>query len=200
MSAFEQPPLDLGGVCQRWKNRRHSWRPAGEGGFDPARYRVREMPNDLVHTAKAFVRAHHYSGSCGLIFTCQVVLLVTGLKFWQACKVHPRSCVHAVYADFTCFIAPRVGPRVALGPANRAPSAAGPTRPTAWRGELKAQTIQCPYCRAGQVDSQASSVAAAGDRLTVTWHVLSRGLCTESGLTSGTPCIPAGSPSRTAAR
>ncbi|MFE7958755.1 hypothetical protein [Streptomyces sp. NPDC057413] len=63
MSAFEQPPLDLGGVCQRWKNRRHSWRPAGEGGFDPARYRVREMPNDLVHTAKAFVRAHHYSGS-----------------------------------------------------------------------------------------------------------------------------------------
>ncbi|MEU8576474.1 hypothetical protein [Streptomyces asoensis] len=63
MSAYEQPPLDLGAVCQRWRNRRHSWRPTGEGGFDPARYRVREMPNDLVHTAKAFVLAHHYSGS-----------------------------------------------------------------------------------------------------------------------------------------
>ncbi len=63
MSAYEQPPLDFGAVCQRWRNRRHSWRPAGEGGFDPDRYRVREMPNDLVHTAKAFVLAHHYSGS-----------------------------------------------------------------------------------------------------------------------------------------
>ncbi|MEU0899803.1 hypothetical protein [Streptomyces massasporeus] len=63
MSAYEQPPLDLGAVCQRWKHRRHSWRPTSEGGFDPARYRVREMPNELVHTAKAFVRAHHYSGS-----------------------------------------------------------------------------------------------------------------------------------------
>jgi hypothetical protein len=63
MSAYEQPPLDLGAVCQRWRNRRHSWRPTGEGGFDPTRYRVREMPNDLVHTAKAFVLAHHYSGS-----------------------------------------------------------------------------------------------------------------------------------------
>ncbi|WP_159061166.1 hypothetical protein [Streptomyces europaeiscabiei] len=39
MSAYEQPPLDLGAVCQRWRNRRHSWRPTGEGGFDPARYR-----------------------------------------------------------------------------------------------------------------------------------------------------------------
>ncbi|WP_189269292.1 Mom family adenine methylcarbamoylation protein [Streptomyces fuscichromogenes] len=63
MSAYEQPPLDPGAVCQRWRNRRHSWRPTGEGGFDPARYRVREMPNNLVHTARAFVRAHHYSGS-----------------------------------------------------------------------------------------------------------------------------------------
>ncbi|MFF3982341.1 hypothetical protein [Streptomyces sp. NPDC001828] len=63
MSADEQPPLDFGAVCQRWRNRRHSWRPTGEGGFDPTRYRVREMPNDLVHTAKAFVLAHHHSGS-----------------------------------------------------------------------------------------------------------------------------------------
>jgi hypothetical protein len=54
MSAYEQPPLDLGAVCQRWKHRRHSWRPTSEGEFDPARYRVREMPNELVHRAKAF--------------------------------------------------------------------------------------------------------------------------------------------------
>ncbi|MGP4049335.1 hypothetical protein [Streptomyces sp. 2A115] len=63
MSAYEQPPLDLGAVCQRWRNRRHSWRPRSEGGFDSARYRVRELPNDLVHAAKAFVLAHHYSAS-----------------------------------------------------------------------------------------------------------------------------------------
>lgn len=80
MSAYEQQPLDLGAVCQRWKNRRHSWRPTSEGGFDPARYRVREMPNGLVHTAKAFVRTHHYSGSCGLICSCQVATQVESLQ------------------------------------------------------------------------------------------------------------------------
>ena len=84
MSAYEQPPLDLGAVCQRWRNRRHSWRPTGEGGFDPTRYRVREMPNDLVHTAKAFVLAHHYSGSFPSICACQAPLLVAAMKAVQA--------------------------------------------------------------------------------------------------------------------
>ncbi|MCX4564334.1 hypothetical protein OHA02_50215 [Streptomyces phaeochromogenes] len=63
MSAYEQPPLDLDAVCQRWRNRRHSWRPRSEGGFDPTRYQLREMPNNLVNAAKAFVLSHHYSGS-----------------------------------------------------------------------------------------------------------------------------------------
>ncbi|MFF0386806.1 hypothetical protein [Streptomyces sp. NPDC004286] len=63
MTTYVQPPLELGGLCQRWNRRRHTWRPAAEGGFDPSRYRVREIPTMLVREARAFVRTHHYSGS-----------------------------------------------------------------------------------------------------------------------------------------
>lgn len=48
-----------GGSCQRWRDRRTSYRPAGEL-FDPSRASV--QPIDEA-TAKAFVVRHHYSGS-----------------------------------------------------------------------------------------------------------------------------------------
>jgi hypothetical protein len=60
---YIQEQIDSGAVCQRWRDRRHSWRPTHEGGFDPARYRVRELPKEEVGSAKQFVLAHHYSGA-----------------------------------------------------------------------------------------------------------------------------------------
>ncbi|MEJ8642073.1 hypothetical protein WKI68_12485 [Streptomyces sp. MS1.HAVA.3] len=35
------------------------------------------------------------------------------------------------------------------------------------------QKLLCPYCSVGPSDGQARTLAAAGDRLTVTWHLLS---------------------------
>jgi hypothetical protein len=55
--------LELGldtSVCQRWNHRRHSFLPTSEGGFDPARYRVRSLP---AAPARAFVTTHHYNGT-----------------------------------------------------------------------------------------------------------------------------------------
>lgn len=45
--------------CQRWRERRDSYRPAGEP-IDPGRYGVELLEE---RPAKAFVCAHHYSGS-----------------------------------------------------------------------------------------------------------------------------------------
>lgn len=45
---------------QRWRNRRDSYRPAAEV-IDTQRHEVAPIPDDT--TAKAFVLAHHYSGS-----------------------------------------------------------------------------------------------------------------------------------------
>lgn len=45
--------------CQRWRERRDSYRPAGET-IDPSRYGVEPVEE---RDAKAFVCAHHYSGS-----------------------------------------------------------------------------------------------------------------------------------------
>lgn len=45
--------------CQRWRERRDSYRPAGEV-IDPTRYGVEPIDE---RAAKAFVEAHHYSGS-----------------------------------------------------------------------------------------------------------------------------------------
>ena len=45
--------------CQRWDRRRSSYRPAGEP-FDPSRCAVEPIEE---REAKAFVLAHHYSGS-----------------------------------------------------------------------------------------------------------------------------------------
>jgi hypothetical protein len=47
-------------LCQRWRNRRDSYRPAGEP-FDPRAFEVAEIPGDT--TARAFVERHHYSGA-----------------------------------------------------------------------------------------------------------------------------------------
>jgi hypothetical protein len=47
-------------ACQRWHSRRDAYRPAGEL-INPARYEVEAIPDDA--TARAFVCAHHYSGS-----------------------------------------------------------------------------------------------------------------------------------------
>lgn len=53
---------DLAGVpCQRWDNRRHSWRRISEGGYNPARYGVAVIDDDTI--PKDFVIDHHYSGS-----------------------------------------------------------------------------------------------------------------------------------------
>lgn len=46
--------------CQRWRERRDSYRPAGEL-FEPRLFGVAAMASD--NTARAFVEAHHYSGS-----------------------------------------------------------------------------------------------------------------------------------------
>jgi len=54
-----QLPLALD-WCQRWTDRRHSWRHRGEGGFDASRYAVDEIPEAL---AKGYVVRHHYSAS-----------------------------------------------------------------------------------------------------------------------------------------
>lgn len=51
----------LADVCQRWASGRHSWRPAGEL-FDPLAFEVAPMAS--AAEARAFVVAHHYSGSC----------------------------------------------------------------------------------------------------------------------------------------
>ncbi len=48
---------------QRWSHRRHSWRKTSEGGFDPRRYQVVEMPGSAAAAARRFVTTHHYSGS-----------------------------------------------------------------------------------------------------------------------------------------
>jgi hypothetical protein len=47
-------------LCLRWRRRRSSYRPAGEP-IDTRRYEVALIPGDL--DARAFVVAHHYSGS-----------------------------------------------------------------------------------------------------------------------------------------
>ncbi len=46
--------------CERWRERRASWRHRSEGGFDWRQYEVGPV-DELV--AKAFVERHHYSGS-----------------------------------------------------------------------------------------------------------------------------------------
>lgn len=48
------------GNPQRWRERRDSYRPAGEP-IDVRRYEVARIPDDV--TARAFVERHHYSGS-----------------------------------------------------------------------------------------------------------------------------------------
>lgn len=47
-------------VVQRWRERRESYRPDGEP-IEPARYEVALLASDAM--ARAFVCAHHYSGS-----------------------------------------------------------------------------------------------------------------------------------------
>lgn len=47
-------------ACQRWTERRHSWRHTSEGGFDRTRYEVATIDEQ---SARAYVLRHHYSGS-----------------------------------------------------------------------------------------------------------------------------------------
>ena len=51
-------PLDFS-QCQRWRNGRERWRPAGEL-FNPRYASVQRIDTT---TAKAFVQEHHYSHS-----------------------------------------------------------------------------------------------------------------------------------------
>lgn len=48
-------------ITQRWKNRKHLWRPVDEGGFNHCKYDAIILENDT--TARRFVEQHHYSGS-----------------------------------------------------------------------------------------------------------------------------------------
>lgn len=55
------PELDPASpFCQRWRDGRHSWRHTSEGGFNPDRYGVDQIPEDA---AKSYVLANHYSSS-----------------------------------------------------------------------------------------------------------------------------------------
>lgn len=57
----EQLPLALAApLCQRWRDRRDSYRDIPTDGFDPDRYRVVPIAE---RATKAFVVAHHYAGS-----------------------------------------------------------------------------------------------------------------------------------------
>lgn len=56
-SAAQPPTLP---ACQRWRDRRDRYRPAGER-IDPSRYGVELLPGD--DAPRRFVQAHHYSGS-----------------------------------------------------------------------------------------------------------------------------------------
>lgn len=47
-------------TCQRWRERRDSYRPAGEV-FDPRAFEVAPIADDT--TARVFVERHHYSGT-----------------------------------------------------------------------------------------------------------------------------------------
>ncbi|GGV52404.1 hypothetical protein [Streptomyces spectabilis] len=47
--------------CQRWRQRKHSWRHVREGGFDAQQYEVHVIEDR--GPAKNFVLAHHYSAS-----------------------------------------------------------------------------------------------------------------------------------------
>ena len=55
----EQLSLPIG-WCQRWTNRRHSWRHISEGGFDRRGYLCRPIPEPL---ARQFIARHHYARS-----------------------------------------------------------------------------------------------------------------------------------------
>jgi hypothetical protein len=46
--------------CQRWRERRHSWRHRSEGGFDAARYDVAPLAES---SARSFVEVNHYAAS-----------------------------------------------------------------------------------------------------------------------------------------
>lgn len=59
MDQLETRPVDPRLPCQRWTLRRDSYRPAGEL-IDPDRYGVEILTEA---DAKAFVEAHHYSGT-----------------------------------------------------------------------------------------------------------------------------------------
>lgn len=50
----------IAAVCQRWRDRRGTYRPAREV-FDPRAHDVAEIPGDTE--ARAFVVQHHYSGT-----------------------------------------------------------------------------------------------------------------------------------------
>lgn len=47
--------------CQRWKDRRHSWRHVSEGGFNWRDYEVHSLPGEKQ--IKAYVVRHHYAAS-----------------------------------------------------------------------------------------------------------------------------------------
>lgn len=47
-------------LCQRWRDRRHSFLPVADGGFDRRRYEVAAVRDGI---ARQFIEQHHYAGS-----------------------------------------------------------------------------------------------------------------------------------------
>jgi len=59
-ASFIAGQLPASPFCQRWNERRHSWRHTSEGGFNSRAFEVAALDEP---TASAFVVQHHYSGS-----------------------------------------------------------------------------------------------------------------------------------------
>ncbi len=81
-----------------------------------------------------------------------------------------------IYGSHRAKGAPRVGALPGQdGPFGRRPDPAedDPRHNGREAPEPRMQNLRCPYCTVGPSDGQARTLAAAGDRLTVTWHLLS---------------------------
>ena len=71
---------------QRWRDRRESYRPAGEP-INPRLYEVAELAGD--REAKAFILAHHYS------LSYRAHVSVSGCSREGVWSASPSSAVHA---------------------------------------------------------------------------------------------------------
>lgn len=93
---------EAGGRCQRWRDRRPTWRRTSEGGFAPGLHRVIEIPEA---PARRFVERHHYSGTWPVIFM-MIFPSVTSATYALSWLNHryPRGVRHHRHV---CHVVPR---------------------------------------------------------------------------------------------